>query len=333
MNERNIIETQPERTDLSLIVSPVIVESMIEPFAANFPLLHDIARIRMHCDFTLDTDTILERTKDAEAVIVIGFHITDDILDAMTVRGHVSCFAFGGTGVASYINLPVARERGIRVCNVVHYGDHAVAEHAFALIMELARQVGRLDEQVRRGDWGGIDGIGLHGKKLGLVGFGGIGRTVARIANGFGMKTLVWNSHVHGIDGLDITLIDDMDEVFAHSDIISLHLPLLDGTAGIITSRQLDRMRPGSMIVNTARAEIIEPGALTRRLQRGDVRAAIDVFDHEPLPMDDPLRSLDNVVLTPHVAWRDDEACVNLTRQVIDAVASYFTGGDYNAVP
>ena len=109
MNERNIIETQPERTDLPLIVIPVIVESMIEPFAANFPLLHDIARIRMHCDFTLDTDTILERTKDAEAVIVIGFHITDDILDAMTVRGHVSCFAFGGTGVASYINLPVAR--------------------------------------------------------------------------------------------------------------------------------------------------------------------------------------------------------------------------------
>jgi hypothetical protein len=85
MNERNIIETQPERTDLPLIVIPVIVESMIEPFAANFPLLHDIARIRMHCDFTLDTDTILERTKDAEAVIVIGFHITDDILDAMTV--------------------------------------------------------------------------------------------------------------------------------------------------------------------------------------------------------------------------------------------------------
>ena len=114
MNERNIIETQPERTDLPLIVIPVIVESMIEPFAANFPLLHDIARIRMHCDFTLDTDTILERTKDAEAVIVIGFHVTDDILDAMTVRGHVSCFAFGGTGVASYINLPVARERGIR---------------------------------------------------------------------------------------------------------------------------------------------------------------------------------------------------------------------------
>ena len=173
MNERNIIETQPERTDLPLIVIPVIVESMIEPFAANFPLLHDIARIRMHCDFTLDTDTILERTKDAEAVIVIGFHITDDILDAMTVRGHVSCFAFGGTGVASYINLPVARERGIRVCNVVHYGDHAVAEHAFALIMELTRQVGRLDEQVRRDDWGGIDGIGLHGKRLGLVGFGG----------------------------------------------------------------------------------------------------------------------------------------------------------------
>ena len=77
MNERNIIETQPERTDLPLIVIPVIVESMIEPFAANFPLLHDIARIRMHCDFTLDTDTILERTKDAEAVIVCLLYTSD----------------------------------------------------------------------------------------------------------------------------------------------------------------------------------------------------------------------------------------------------------------
>ena len=164
MNERNIIETQPERTDLPLIVIPVIVESMIEPFAANFPLLHDIARIRMHCDFTLDTDTILERTKDAEAVIVIGFHITDDILDAMTVRGHVSCFAFGGTGVASYINLEKTKERGIRVCNVLHYGDHAVAEHAMALLMELTRHAGALDMQAKQGDWDGADGFELFGK-------------------------------------------------------------------------------------------------------------------------------------------------------------------------
>ena len=91
-------------------------------------------------------------------------------------------------------------------------------------------------------------------------------------------------------------------------------------------------MKPGTLFINTARSEVIESGALLARLQKGDVPAALDVFDHEPLPMDDPLHSLDNVVLTPHVAWRDDEACVNLTRQVIDAVASYFTGGDYNAV-
>ncbi|MFC5222417.1 D-2-hydroxyacid dehydrogenase family protein [Bifidobacterium leontopitheci] len=332
--DSDVIETQPERTDLPLVVAPVIVESMIEPFAANFPLLHDIARVRMYRDFTLDKATIIERAAQADAVIVIGWHVTDDMLDALTVDNHVRCFAFGGTGVASYIDMATARERGIRVCNVRHYGDHAVAEHAWALILELARRVGELDAQVKAGSWSGVDGIGLHGKTLGLAGFGGIGQTMARIANGFGMRTLVWNSHVHEdvARKLGVTTVDDMGDLFERSDVVSLHLPLLDETAGIVTGEQLERLRPGTLFVNTARAEIIEPGALAKRLARGDVRAALDVFDEEPLPADDPLRAVPDIVFTPHVAWRDDEACVNLTRQVVDALASFFTGGDYNVV-
>lgn len=332
--DSNVIETQPDRTDLPLIVAPVIVESMIEPFAVNFPLLHDIARVRMYRDFTLDKNTIIERSAQADAVIVIGFHVTDDLLDALTVNGNVRCFAFGGTGVASYINLDTARRRGIRICNVRHYGDHAVAEHAWALILELARRVGELDAQVKAGGWSGVDGIGLHGKTLGLIGFGGIGQTMARIANGFGMTTLVWNSHVHedAARELGVSTVDDMGELFERADVVSLHLPLLPGTAGIITGKQLERLRPGTLFVNTARAEIIEPGALAKRLARGDVHAALDVFDKEPLPADDPLRKVKGIVFTPHVAWRDDEACINLTRQVIEAVASFFTGGDYNTV-
>ena len=141
-----IYETQPERTDLPLVVMPVIIELMIEPFEKNFELLKDIARVRMYKDFTLDEDTIVERCAEADAIMVIGFHCADSILDRLNAK----CYAFGGTGVASYIDLDKAKERGIRVCNVVHYGDHAVAEHTIALLMELARQVGKLDRQVKQ---------------------------------------------------------------------------------------------------------------------------------------------------------------------------------------
>lgn len=144
-----IYETQPERTDLPLVVMPVIIESMIEPFEKNFELFKDIARVRMYRDFTLDEDTIVARCAEADAIMVVGFHCTDSILDRLNAK----CYAFGGTGVASYINLDKAKERGIRVCNVVHYGDHAVAEHTIALLMELARQVGKLDRQVKEGNW------------------------------------------------------------------------------------------------------------------------------------------------------------------------------------
>lgn len=116
--------------------------------------------------------------------MVIGFHCADAILDRLDAK----CYAFGGTGVASYINLEKTKERGIRVCNVLHYGDHAVAEHAMALLMELTRHAGALDMQVKQGDWDGADGFELFGKRLGIIGLGGIGQTVAGIANAFGMK-------------------------------------------------------------------------------------------------------------------------------------------------
>ncbi|MBW3091591.1 D-2-hydroxyacid dehydrogenase family protein [Bifidobacterium sp. 82T10] len=331
-----VIETQPDRTDLPLAVMPSVIASMIESFRANLPLLRDVARVRMYTDCTMDEETILARSADADAVMVIGFHVPDAMLDRFCGfnggPGHVRCFAFGGTGVASYIDLARTREHGVRVCNIVHYGDHAVAEHTFALLLELAREVGRLNAEVRAGDWTGADGYALHGKTIGLVGFGGIGQAVARIANGFGMKVAVWNSHVDPMAaaGLGVDLIDDMGDLMERSDIVSLHLPLLAETAGIVTIRELDRMRPGTLFLNTARAEIVEPGALTARLLRGDVRAALDVYEREPLPLDDPLRRVPGIVLTPHVAWRNDEAYVGLTRQVVQSIRSFFAGGDFN---
>lgn len=331
-NNMQVFETQPERTDLPLVVMPDVIESMADSFISNFALLHNVARVRMYRDFTLDTETLLTRAADADVIIVIGFHVSDDMLKHLSE--HVRCFSFGGTGVASYINLDMARQRGIDVRNIVHYGDHAVAEHAFALMLELAREAGKLNEQVKAGGWQGADGIGLHGKRLGLAGFGGIGRAMAHIANGFGMRTQVWNSHVdyQVAQQLGVTTVDDLGDLFATSDIVSLHLPLTNSTRGIITADHLNRLRSGTLFINTARAEIIEQGALTKRLMLGDIRAGLDVFDHEPLDANDPLRTLDNVILTPHVAWRNDEARDNLTRQVIESVTSFLNGRDMNRV-
>ena len=247
-----IVETQPERTDLPLVVMPVVVASMIEPFKRCFGLLENIARVRMYEDFTLDEDSIVARCDGADAVMVIGFHCTDSILE----RTHAKCYAFGGTGVASYINLEKAKAQGIRVCNVVHYGDHAVAEHTMALLMELTRHVGQLDREVKAGDWAGNDGYELFGKKLGIIGLGGIGQTVARIANAYGMKVSAWNSHVpeQVLTDCNVTPVDDMNELIAGSDVVSIHMPLLDSTRGIITAENLEALRPGTLFVNTARA-------------------------------------------------------------------------------
>lgn len=237
-----IVETQPERTDLPLVVMPVVVASMIEPFKRCFGLLENVARVRMYEDFTLDEDTIVARCDGADAVMVIGFHCTDSILE----RTHAKCYAFGGTGVASYINLEKAKAQGIRVCNVVHYGDHAVAEHTMALLMELTRHVGQLDREVKAGDWAGNDGYELFGKKLGIIGLGGIGQTVARIANAYGMKVSAWNSHVpeQVLTDCNVTPVDDMNELIAGSDVVSIHMPLLDSTRGIITAENLEALRP-----------------------------------------------------------------------------------------
>lgn len=331
-----ILETQPERTDLPLTVMPCVVADMIELFKANFEVLRDVTRLRMYTDTTLDPDEIVRRCEGADAVIVIGVHIDDNLYTRLThTQGHAKCFAFGGTGVASYIDLARARQDGVRVCNVRRYGDAAVAELAIALMMELARHVGELDTQVREGSWHGVFGTELAGKTLGLVGFGGIGQHVARIANGFGMRIQVWNSHVHA-DALaanpEIALVDGIDDLMVTSDIVSLHLPLTDETRGGITFENLNHLRPGSMLINTARAEIIAPGALERRLERGDLLAGLDVFDKEPLPQDSPLRSVPGVVLTPHVAWRADGAYASLTRQVMEAIVSFYEGGDFNVV-
>ena len=169
---------------------------------------------------------------------------------------------------------------------------------------------------------------------MGIIGLGGIGSTVAGIARALGMEVAAWNSHVppEHFERSGATPVDDLNKLIETSDVISVHLPLNNATRGIVTAENLAHVKPGTLFINTARSEVIESGALLARLQKGDVPAALDVFDHEPLTADDAICHVPGIVLTPHVGWRADGAFKELTRQMIACLTNYFAGEDYNVV-
>ncbi|MFT8358851.1 NAD(P)-dependent oxidoreductase [Bifidobacterium aquikefiri] len=328
----SVIETTPSREGLPLLVIPNCVPVMVKAFRALLPEFDGLCRVRLFTDTMLDEDILARRMKGADAVIVVGFHVSDDLLKTMSQT--VRCIAFGGTGVDNYVNLEKAHEYGMRICNIVHYGDAAVAEHAIALLMEITRRVGEMNADMHEGEWQPLNGTELYGKTMGIVGFGGIGQWVARIAHGFGMHVKVWSHHPHveEMQQIQAASAESIHDLFESSDVVSLHLAYNRHTKGIVTADDLAALRKGSIIINTARAELIEKGALAHRLEKGDIFAGLDVFDTEPMPEVDPLRVVPNTILTPHAAWCTDQAVHNAVRQCVDSIRDFYAGKATNVV-
>jgi D-3-phosphoglycerate dehydrogenase len=225
---------------------------------------------------------------------------------------------FLGTGAASYMNLAELKERGIAVHTIKGYGDTAVAEHTIALIFAAARDVARMDREVRSGVWTPQEGVQLLGKTLGVIGLGGIGCEVARIAKGVGMNVIGYNRTPR--EGLSCPLAE-IDTLLAQSDIVSLNLVLNDETRGFLNRERIARMKPGAILVNTARGALADEAAMIDALKSGHIRhAGLDVFHAEPLKADHPLAKLPNVTLTSHAAFRTLEASMTLLRRAIDIV-------------
>jgi D-3-phosphoglycerate dehydrogenase len=225
---------------------------------------------------------------------------------------------FLGTGAASYMNLAELKERGIAVHTIKGYGDTAVAEHTIALIFAAARDVARMDREVRSGVWTPQEGVQLLGKTLGVIGLGGIGCEVARIAKGVGMNVIGYNRTPR--EGLSCPLAD-IDTLLAQSDVVSLNLVLNDETRGFLNRERIARMKPGAILVNTARGALADEAAMIDALKSGHIRhAGLDVFHAEPLKADHPLAKLPNVTLTSHAAFRTLEASMTLLRRAIDIV-------------
>ncbi|NYI57395.1 2-hydroxyacid dehydrogenase [Cellulomonas soli] len=287
--------------------------------------LEAVGDLTVHLDVPDDAQ-VRARLADADAGL-LSTHLTSDTLRA--IGGRTRLLAFTGTGAASYVDLPTAREHGIAVSNVTGYGDRAVAEHALALLLGAARSVAVGDRTVRAGDWSGMLGPELGGMRIGVVGFGGIGRTFAQIAAALGMHVHAWDRSPHpdltALAGPDARWLE-LDELLATCDAVSLHLPLTPQTRGLLTLERLDLLRPGTILVNTARGELIAPGALATRLARGDLLAAIDVFDPEPLPADDPLLQAPGTTFTPHLGFRTPQALRRMAEGTVECVERFFAG-------
>ena len=247
----------------------------------------------------------------------VCFRAADEGVARLLIAAMPPDIVFLGTGAGSYMNVGELAQRGIRVHTIKGYGDTAVAEHAIALMLACCRDIARMDREVRSGTWSTREGVQLFGKTLGVIGLGGIGREVLRIGRGLGMQVIAWNRTPRPGEALVA-----LDELLIRSDVISLHLALNDDTRGFLGPAQVARMKPGVILVNTARGALIDEDALIDGLRSGRIRhAGLDVFHAEPLRPDHPIAAMDNVTLTAHAGFRTLEASMTLLRRAIDIVS------------
>src|SRR6202166_1569103 len=262
-------------------------------------------RINRNPDITADQIPAL--LDGAEIVIIDHTPLPTDVARRCTGLKHV---VFLGTGARSYITPEELAELGIDVHLIKGYGDTAVAECAIALMWAAARGIAQMDREMRAGNWLREDGMQLTGKTLGLIGFGGIAAEVARIALGSGMRVVAWNRSPKNFSSVEFVALE---KLLAESHVVSLHLLLNDETRGFVTRQHIAAMRPGVILVNTARAAMVDEAAMIEALKSGHIRhGGLDVFNIEPLPLGHPLTKLPNVTLSAHSAFRTPEASENL---------------------
>jgi D-3-phosphoglycerate dehydrogenase len=265
-------------------------------------------KVSIHRDPDVTPDQLPGVLGGAEIAIVDHTQLPTEIARKCTGLKHV---VFLGTGARSYMNPEELAELGIAVHLIRGYGDTAVAECTIALMWAAARGIAQMDREMRAGNWLREDGMQLKGKTLGLIGFGGIATEVARIAHGSGMQVIAWNrTPKKKSSGVEFV---ELDELLTASDVISLHLLLNDETRGLVSRGCIEAMKPGVILVNTARAALVDEDAMIEALSSGHIRhAGLDVFNTEPLPANHPLTKLPNVTLSAHSAFRTPEASENL---------------------
>jgi D-3-phosphoglycerate dehydrogenase len=282
------------------------------------------ARIEFMSD-PITEDSLLERLSkgDVDAVVLRGSKpFTARVLGSAP---SLKIIAKNGAGVDS-VDLREAARRGITVAVAAGANADAVAEHAIAMMLALIRGLPAHDRKVRRGGWEGsaYQGRDFRGSTVGIVGYGSIGRSTAKLASALGANVIVLNGSKTKANEFEFAT--ELPSLLQRVDILSLHCPLTDQTRGLIGERELALLKPGAVVINTARGPIIDERSLIAALQSGHLGGAgLDTFEVEPIAADNPLLALDNVILTPHVAGVTRNAAlqvaVTTARNVVDALA------------
>ncbi len=297
-----------------------------------------LSKIKEFFDVDLWTDeapppksVIIERVKDVDALVpLLTDPIDAEVFDSAPKLRIVSQYAVGYDN----IDLKEATKRGIYVTNTPGVLTETVADFAFALMLAVARRVVEADKYVREGRWKVgwhplmMIGSDVYERTLGIIGMGRIGSAVARRAKGFGMKVLYYDA-IRREDlekelGVEYT---DMDKLLEESDFVSLHVPLTPETYHLIGEEQLRKMKPTAFLINTSRGKVVDQKALYKALKEGWIAGAgLDVFEQEPIPPDDPLLQLNNVVLAPHAASASYETRSRMAEIVAENLIAFLNG-------
>lgn len=282
-------------------------------------------------------DQVATRIADCELVVTNKFRMTAEVLDSAPTLKLIALIATG----TDNIDLVAAGERGIAVCNIRAYCTNSVVEHVFGVLLQMTRNIGRYNQQVRNGDWRNADVFcmldfplrELSAMTLGIVGYGELGSSVARVAEAFGMQVKI--ARRIGLPAKDGDGRVDMDELLSTCDVVSLHCPLTKETESLIGERELMCMRANSMLINTARGGLVDSEALVDALRSGQIAAAaIDVLQEEPPVNGDPLLDYkgSNLIVTPHIAWATVEARQNAIDEVAANIIAFDRGEKLNRV-
>ena len=282
-------------------------------------------------------EQIAERIGDAELVILNKCRMDEGVLARCPNLRWVGIIATG----TDNLDLAACRRHGVSVANVPGYSTYSVAQMAFSLLLAVCQCPERQDRALRAGYWqlgvpaeyGILPQVELYGRTFGVCGYGSIGRQAARIARTFGMRVLVYTRTVRPEYAADGVTFTDLDALLAGSDVVSLHCPATPATRGMIGAEALAKMKPGAVLLNTARGALVDEGAVAAALASGHLGwYAADAFAAEPLPADSPLRAAPRTLFTPHVAWATGGALRRLMEITARNLAAFLAGAGENIV-
>ncbi len=274
-----------------------------------------------------DEERLIELVRDVDAIIVRSKpKVTRRVIEAAP---KLKVIGRAGVGLDN-IDLEAAKERGIKVVNSPGASSRSVAELAVGLMFAVARKIAFADRKMREGVWAKKQcmGIELEGKTIGIIGFGRIGYEVAKITNALGMNVLLYDPYPKEERAKEVGgKFVELEKLLRESDVVTLHVPLIDATYHLINEERLKLMKKSAILINAARGAVVDTEALVKALREGWIAGAgLDVFEEEPLPADHPLTKLDNVVLTPHIGASTEEAQMRAGVQVAEQIVEILKG-------